>query len=188
MKGRVLVFPRPETPDPEGEGLAKTLEGSGFDGVSAVRQGRIFEIDVSTTDPAVASSQITKMANELLADPDTETIEVLVPGAGPEAFGVVAVYDRRQADRRSGERRAGDRRSGKDRRHNGMSAGEIEENRRTGSERRSDADRRSDSDRRETIDRRSGLERRSGGDRRQDGDDDYSGPERRSWIRRRADQ
>ena len=112
---------------------------------------------------------------------------MVVPGAGPEAFGVVAVYDRRQAERRSGERRTGDRRSGKDRREDGMSAAQIEENRRTGSDRRSETDRRSDSDRRETIDRRSGLDRRSGKERREDGDD-YSGPERRSWTRRGADQ
>jgi phosphoribosylformylglycinamidine synthase len=188
MKGRVLVFPRPGTPDPEGEGLAKTIGEGGFDGVSSVRQGRVFEIDVSTTDPAVARARITEIANEHLADSDREQVEVLVPGAGPEAYGVVAVYDRRRGERRSGERRSRDRRSGEDRRLNGMSETEVDENRRTGSDRRSESDRRTNVDRREESDRRSGLDRRSGEERRGGDEKDFEGAERRSWIRRGADR
>ena len=202
MKGRVLVIPRPETPDSEGESLAKALEDGGMDGVVSVRQGKIFEIEVSTTDPALARAQLTKMASEHLANPATERVEVLVPGAGPEAYGVVAVYDRRQAERRAEQRRAdADRRSGRDRRIDELHAQALEDNakgirdsakrpegnRRTGSDRREVGERREESDRRELNDRRTGMERRSGGERRID-DEDFSGPERRSWIRRRRDQ
>ena len=189
MKGRVLVIPRPETPDPDGESLARTLEDGGVDGVVSVRRGKLFEIEVSTTDPAVARAQMTKMASEHLADPARERVEVLVPGTGPEAYGVVAVYDRRQNERRSWDRRAEvDRRSGTDRRLDGLSDKEIEDNRRTGSDRRSLNDRRNLGDRRGDDDRRTGMERRCDEERRIDDEEDYSGPERRSWIRRRADQ
>ena len=188
MKGRVLVFPLPETSDPEGESLVKTLADGGLDGLVSVRQGKLFEIEVSTTDPAVARALITKMASEHLADLETEDVEILVPGAGPEAFGVVAVYDRRQSERRTWDRRSeADRRSGRDRRLDGLDAEEIEENRRTGSDRRDRSDRRSERDRRTDTDRRTGMDRRAGDDRRTIDDEDFSGPERRSWIRRRAD-
>ncbi len=216
MKGRVLVILRPEMPDLEGESLVKTLEDGGLDGVVSVRRGKLFEIELSATDPAEAKAQLTKIASEHLADPATEKIEVLVPGAGPEAFGVVAVYDRRQGERRSEERRAeADRRSGRDRRLDALAAKEraegakerdeggkeraeggkdpdgnakeIDDNRRTGSERREKKDRRDLKDRRDSEDRRAGMERRSGDERRTD-DEDISDPERRGWTRRRVDQ
>ncbi len=216
MKGRVLVILRPEMPDLEGESLVKTLEDGGLDGVVSVRRGKLFEIELSATDPVVAKAQLTKIASEHLADPATEKIEVLVPGAGPEAFGVVAVYDRRQGERRSEERRAeADRRSGRDRRLDALAAKERDEggkerdeggkerteggkdraeggkdpddNRRTGSERREKKDRRDLKDRRDSEDRRAGMERRSGDERRTD-DEDFSDPERRGWTRRRVDQ
>ncbi len=216
MKGRVLVILRPEMPDLEGESLVKTLEDGGLDGVVSVRRGKLFEIELSATDPVEAKAQLTKIASEHLADPATEKIEVLVPGAGPEAFGVVAVYDRRQGERRSEERRAeADRRSGRDRRLDALAAKEraegakerdeggkertedgkdpdgnakeIDDNRRTGSERREKKDRRDLKDRRDSEDRRAGMERRSGDERRTD-EEDFSDPERRGWTRRRVDQ
>ncbi len=189
MKGRVLVIPRPETPNPDGESLVKTLEDGGLDGVVSMRLGKVFDIEVSTADPAAARALITKMASEHLADSETEGVEILVPGTGPEAYGVVAVQDRRQGERRVQERRDRiDRRSGRDRRLDKLEAEEFADNRRTGSDRRAQFDRREGADRRAGVDRRAGMERRSGDERRTDDAGDYSGPERRNWIRRRADQ
>ncbi len=216
MKGRVLVISRSETLDPDGQSLAKTLEDGGLDGVVSVRQGKFFEIEMSTTDPAVARAQLTKMAREHLADPAKERVEVLVPGAGPEAYGLVAVYDRRQDERRSRERRDdANRRSGRDRRLDALAAKEsadnakeladnaeeladnaeeladnaeeLDEKRRASSDRREDSDRRDECDRRDDSERRAGMERRFDEERRTD-DEDLSGPERRGWFRRRADQ
>jgi len=211
MKGRVLVILRPEMPDLEGESLVKTLEDGGLDGVVSVRRGKLFEIELSATDPAEAKAQLTKIASEHLADPATEKIEVLVPGAGPEAFGVVAVYDRRQDERRQRERRAeADRRSGRDRRLDALAAKEraegakeraegakeraegAKERAEGGKERAEGGKERAEGGKDPDDNRRTGSERRDEKDRRdfkdrRDLDDRRAGMERRSDEERRTD-
>ena len=43
----VDVMPKPEILDPQGQAIARALPDLGFDGVTSVRQGKRFEIEVA---------------------------------------------------------------------------------------------------------------------------------------------
>lgn len=69
----VDVMLKPDILDPQGQAIQHALPSLGFDGVTAVRQGKHFEIDVATGD-AVALAQ--RVAEMLLANPVIEDFTV----------------------------------------------------------------------------------------------------------------
>jgi phosphoribosylformylglycinamidine synthase subunit PurS len=80
MKATVLVRLKPEVLDPQGDAVRRALGKLGFEGVRAVRVGKIVEIEI---DEAQARSpdlavRLAKMADEMLANPVTEDYEVKV--------------------------------------------------------------------------------------------------------------
>ena len=74
----VDVMPKPEILDPQGKAVLGALPRLGFEGVSDVRQGKRFELEVAgeATDEALA--QVRKMAETLLSNPVIEDFEVHV--------------------------------------------------------------------------------------------------------------
>ena len=72
MKARVHVSLKPGVLDPQGKAIGNALAGLGFTGVSQVRQGKLIELDLSETDPAVARRRVEEMCRQLLANPVIE--------------------------------------------------------------------------------------------------------------------
>jgi phosphoribosylformylglycinamidine synthase len=71
-RARVLVRPKAEILDPQGQAVERALPALGFDGVRNVRVGRLIELDVD--DP----SRLPEMCERLLANPLIEDYEVAV--------------------------------------------------------------------------------------------------------------
>ncbi len=65
----VDVMPKPEILDPQGQAAAKALPRLGFDGVTSVRQGKHFELEV---DDNVDDATLEKIAEGFLANPVIE--------------------------------------------------------------------------------------------------------------------
>jgi phosphoribosylformylglycinamidine synthase subunit PurS len=79
MKATVVVRPKPEVLDPQGDAVRRALGKLGFEGITGVRVGKVIEIEL---DDAQATPDLTgrlrKMADELLANPVIEDYEVKV--------------------------------------------------------------------------------------------------------------
>jgi phosphoribosylformylglycinamidine synthase subunit PurS len=65
----VDVMPKPEILDPQGQAVAGALSRLGFDGVTGVRQGKHFELEV---DESVDDETLAKIAEGFLANPVIE--------------------------------------------------------------------------------------------------------------------
>jgi phosphoribosylformylglycinamidine synthase len=65
MKVRVHVSLKNGVLDPQGRAIHHALEGLGFAGVSDVRAGRLFELEV---DDSVTDAALDEMAGKLLAN------------------------------------------------------------------------------------------------------------------------
>ena len=74
----VDVMPKPEILDPQGKAVLGALPRLGFSGVTDVRQGKRFELEVAgdVTDEVLA--QVRQMAETLLSNPVIEDFEVHV--------------------------------------------------------------------------------------------------------------
>jgi phosphoribosylformylglycinamidine synthase subunit PurS len=68
----VNVMLKPEIHDPQGEAIASAARRLGFSQVSAVRQGKRFEVEISGPADEPALAAIGKLAGELLANPVIE--------------------------------------------------------------------------------------------------------------------
>jgi len=80
----VDVMPKPEILDPQGKAVLGALPRLGFSGVTDVRQGKRFELEVDgeVTDEVLA--QVRQMAETLLSNPVIESFAVSVDGARVE--------------------------------------------------------------------------------------------------------
>jgi phosphoribosylformylglycinamidine synthase subunit PurS len=73
----VDVMPKPEILDPQGKAVLGALPRLGFSGVTDVRQGKRFELELDTVDDAVLG-EVEKMAETLLSNPVIENFTVRV--------------------------------------------------------------------------------------------------------------
>ncbi|MEO6324629.1 MAG: phosphoribosylformylglycinamidine synthase subunit PurS [Thermoanaerobaculia bacterium] len=78
MKVLVHVMPKSGVLDPQGQAIAGALNRLGYAGVTRVRAGKVFRIDVEESDPALARESGLRMAETLLANPVVEEYEVEV--------------------------------------------------------------------------------------------------------------
>lgn len=68
MKARVTVTLKTGVLDPQGKAIEGALGSLGFDGVSNVRQGKTFDLELAETDPAKATDLVQDMCEKLLAN------------------------------------------------------------------------------------------------------------------------
>lgn len=68
MRVRVHVTLKPGVLDPQGEAIRNALGGLGFDGIDAVRQGKVIELDLAETDLSRAEASVREMCEKLLAN------------------------------------------------------------------------------------------------------------------------
>ena len=76
MKARVHVMLKDGVLDPQGEAVRHALGTLGFAGVSAVRQGKVIELDLSASDKAVAEADVRAMCETLLANTVIEKFSI----------------------------------------------------------------------------------------------------------------
>lgn len=80
MKARIHVMLKTGVLDPQGEAVRHALGSLGFDGVQAVRQGKVIELDIAQTDPVAAEAELRDMCEKLLANTVIERYEVELLG------------------------------------------------------------------------------------------------------------
>ena len=73
----VDVMPKAEILDPQGQAIAGALGRLGISGVSDVRQGKRFELEVAATDEATLA-EVAQIAETLLSNPVIEDYTVRV--------------------------------------------------------------------------------------------------------------
>ncbi|GAB3855249.1 phosphoribosylformylglycinamidine synthase subunit PurS [Nocardioides maradonensis] len=73
----VSVMPKPEILDPQGKAVLGALPRLGFDGVTDVRQGKRFELEVAEVTDAVLAA-VEKLAETFLANTVIENFSVSV--------------------------------------------------------------------------------------------------------------
>ncbi|ETK35643.1 MULTISPECIES: phosphoribosylformylglycinamidine synthase subunit PurS [unclassified Microbispora] len=76
----VDVMLKPEILDPQGQAIARALPRLGFSGVSGVRQGKRFELELDGPADEAALSDVRKMAETLLANTVIEDFSIRVEG------------------------------------------------------------------------------------------------------------
>ena len=74
----VDVMPKPEILDPQGKAVHGALPRLGFTGVSDVRQGKRFELEVEGEATDEVLDSVRKMAETLLSNPVIENFTVRV--------------------------------------------------------------------------------------------------------------
>jgi phosphoribosylformylglycinamidine synthase subunit PurS len=75
MRATVVVRPKPGILDPQGEAVRGSLRHLGFD-VAEARVGRLVEIELAGDDAEAARAEVTRMCEQLLANPLIETFEI----------------------------------------------------------------------------------------------------------------
>jgi phosphoribosylformylglycinamidine synthase subunit PurS len=80
VKARVLIRPKEGILDPQGKAVERALPALGFDGVSAVRVGRLVELETDDAD------SLPELCDRLLANPLVEDYEIETqPDSSPAA-------------------------------------------------------------------------------------------------------
>jgi phosphoribosylformylglycinamidine synthase len=76
MKARVTVTLKSGILDPQGKAIEGALKSLGVDGVASVRQGKVFDIELSGADKAKAEAALKDAADKLLANTVIENYRV----------------------------------------------------------------------------------------------------------------
>ncbi|MCX8503629.1 MAG: phosphoribosylformylglycinamidine synthase subunit PurS [Beijerinckiaceae bacterium] len=76
MKARVTVTLKNGVLDPQGKAIEGALKSFGLEGVDSVRQGKVFDIELSLTDKAEAEALLKAAAEKLLANTVVENYRV----------------------------------------------------------------------------------------------------------------
>jgi phosphoribosylformylglycinamidine synthase len=74
----VDVMPKPEILDPQGKAVLGALPRLGFEGVTDVRQGKRFELEIEGELTEARRAEVEKMAETLLSNPVIEDYAVRV--------------------------------------------------------------------------------------------------------------
>jgi phosphoribosylformylglycinamidine synthase len=80
MKARVTVTLKSGILDPQGKAIEGALRSLGLSGVTAVRQGKVFDIELEGSDRAQAEALLRQAADKLLANTVIENYRVDVLG------------------------------------------------------------------------------------------------------------
>jgi phosphoribosylformylglycinamidine synthase len=78
MKARVTVTLKSGVLDPQGKAIEGALRALGISGVSSVRQGKVFELELEGNDPGAAQAALNEAAEKLLANTIIENYRIEV--------------------------------------------------------------------------------------------------------------
>jgi phosphoribosylformylglycinamidine synthase subunit PurS len=76
MITRVTVTLKAGVLDPQGKAIEGALKSLGVDGVSSVRQGKVFDIEIDAVDAAAARAALTQACEKLLANTIVENYAI----------------------------------------------------------------------------------------------------------------
>jgi phosphoribosylformylglycinamidine synthase len=68
FRARVVVTPRADVLDPQGQAVESALHSLGFEESSGVRVGRYVELELAGADRAAAEARLAEMCEKLLAN------------------------------------------------------------------------------------------------------------------------
>lgn len=68
MRARVTVTLKSGVLDPQGQAITGSLKSLGFNTVQAVRQGKVFDVELGDTEPGDARLHLAAMCEKLLAN------------------------------------------------------------------------------------------------------------------------
>ena len=77
MKISVIITLKKDVLDPQGKVIHQTLDGMGFDGITEIRQGKYFEIDIKEADKIKAEIEVEGMCKKLLANLVIENYKII---------------------------------------------------------------------------------------------------------------
>ena len=80
MKARVTVTLKSGILDPQGKAIEGALKSLGIEGVSSVRQGKVFDIELDGGDKKQAEAALKAAAEKLLANTVIENYRIEVTG------------------------------------------------------------------------------------------------------------
>lgn len=80
MKARVTVTLKTGVLDPQGKAIEGALKSLGIDGLSSVRQGKVFDIELAGSDKAAAEAALKTACDKLLANTVIENYRVEIEG------------------------------------------------------------------------------------------------------------
>ena len=78
MKARITITLKNGVLDPQGKAIEGALKSLGVEGVASVRQGKVFDIELSGCDKARAEAALKDAADKLLANTVIENYRVEV--------------------------------------------------------------------------------------------------------------
>ena len=78
MRARIVVTLKTDVLDPQGKAIEAALKSFGIQEIGGVRQGKVFDVEVSTGDAAGAEAVLKTACEKLLANTviETYTIEI----------------------------------------------------------------------------------------------------------------
>ena len=76
IKARILVTLKNGVLDPQGKAIEGALGSLGFAGIGSVRQGKVFDVEIESTDAGAAKAQLEDMCAKLLANTVIENYAV----------------------------------------------------------------------------------------------------------------
>jgi phosphoribosylformylglycinamidine synthase len=77
VKAIVHVTLKREVLDPQGKAIQRASESLGYEAVTSVRQGKIFEIELEAADPDQAGLLLDELCQKLLANPVIEDYRIV---------------------------------------------------------------------------------------------------------------
>ena len=77
MKALVHVTLKPDVLDPQGKAIQHACGSLGYDGVTEVRQGKLFEVTLDAEDEQAARKLLAELSDKLLANPVIEDYEIV---------------------------------------------------------------------------------------------------------------
>jgi phosphoribosylformylglycinamidine synthase len=80
VKARVFVTLKPSVFDPQGRTIVDALQSIGYTGVSDVRQGKYFELELKAGSKAEAEALAAEVADRALANPVIESFRIEIDG------------------------------------------------------------------------------------------------------------
>ncbi len=77
MRALVHVTLKKDVLDPQGKAIQHACASLGYDAVEGVRQGKLFEVELSTGDEAQARALVAEICDKLLANPVIEDYTIV---------------------------------------------------------------------------------------------------------------
>jgi phosphoribosylformylglycinamidine synthase subunit PurS len=76
VKAKIHVYLKPGVLDPQGAAVAGALHNMGYDEVTAARQGKLIELDLTGDDVEAARKRVDEMCAKLLSNPVIESYSI----------------------------------------------------------------------------------------------------------------